>query len=103
MFAEHPKRIEFYHHARRYLREHDPMGYETMRREQIEHVADALRYEAFREATQPYRRVKEKVLGDFYKLQANPVVVLPDWLREQLAELDKGIASVARDFGFEVT
>jgi hypothetical protein len=101
MYSEHPKRIEFYHHARRYLREHDPTGYETMRREQIEHLANALRHEAFREHTQPYRRIKEKLLSDFYSLQVNPCTPLPEWLQEQLAELDGMIAAVAREFGYE--
>jgi hypothetical protein len=101
MFGENPKRIEFYHHARRYLREHDPIGYETMRHEQIERMADALRYEAFREHAQPYQRIKQKLLGDFYNLQVRPNVPLPEWLTDQLAELDTMIASVAREFGYE--
>lgn len=97
----HPKHIEFYHHARRYLREHDPVGYETMRREQIERMADVLRHEAFQEATQPYRKIKEKLLSDFYSLQVKPDMPLPDWLQEQLTELDVAIAAVAREFGYE--
>lgn len=100
MYSEHPKRIEFYHHARRYLREHDPIGYEAMRREQIEHLAEALRHEAFREHAQPYRKIKEKLLSDFYSLQVNPCAPLPKWLQEQLAELDVMIASVAHEFGY---
>lgn len=101
MFGENERRREFYHHARRYLRKHDPIGYETMRREQIEHMADALRHEAFLEATQPYLRIKEKLLGDFYSLQVNPCMLLPEWLQDQLTELDVMIAAVAREFGYE--
>lgn len=103
MFSENPKRIEFYHRARSYLRGHDPIGYETMRCEQIERMADVLRYEAFREHAQPYLRIKEKLLSDFYSLQVRPNVPLPEWLTDQLAELDTMIASVAREFGFDAT
>jgi hypothetical protein len=100
MFSEHPKRIEYYHHARRYLRERDPVAYETASVKEIEHVADMLRYEAFRENIQPYLKHKERLIGDFYSLQTRPDMPMPDWLREDLAEWDSMIASVAREFGF---
>jgi hypothetical protein len=97
----HPKHIEFYHRARRYLREHDdPIGYETMRAAQIEHLADCLRQEAFWEATMPYRLIQQKLLSDFYSLQVKPSIPIPKWLQEQLAELDIMIAAAAREFGF---
>lgn len=101
MFSEHPKRIEFYHHARRYLRERDPLAYETANVKEIEHVADALRYEAFLEAIQPYLKQKERLLSDFYSLQTRPAAPMPDWLREALAEWDTMIKAVAKEFGFE--
>lgn len=101
MFSEHPKRIEFYHHARRYLKERDPVAYETASVKEIEHVSDMLRYEAFREQIQPYLKQKERLLSDFYNLQVRPDTPMPDWLQDYLAEWDTMIQAVAREFGFE--
>lgn len=101
MFGENPKRREFYHHARRFLKERGGAAYERATVPEIERIADYLRYEAFREATQPYRVIKEKLLSDFYNLQINPCTPLPEYLQEQLAELDTMIAAVAREFGYE--
>lgn len=101
MFSEHPKRIEFYHHARRYLRERGGAAYERATREEIEHIANALRYEAFREEIQPYLKIEEKLLGDFYSLQVNPCTPPPEWLQDQLAELDTMISAVGKEFGYE--
>lgn len=103
MFSEHPKRIEFYHHARRYLKERGPAAYERATREEIEHIADALRYEAFREQIQPYLKAKEKLLNDFYSLQVQPSAPWPEWLREYLAEWDVMIQAVAKEFGYGET
>jgi hypothetical protein len=100
MYSEHHKRIEYYHHAQRYLRERDPVAYETATVKEIEHIANMLRYEAYREAIQPYLKQKERLLSDFYSLQAQPNTPMPDWLRENLAEWDSMIADVAREFGF---
>lgn len=100
MFSEHPRRIEFYHHARRYLKERDPVAYATASVRQIEHVANALRHEAFREAVQPYQAQKERLLIEFYSRQVRPEAPMPDWLREAVAEWDAMIAGVAREFGY---
>lgn len=101
MIIDHPKRIEYFHHARRYLRERDPVAYEIASVEQIAHLADSLRYEAFRESVQPYARSKELLLTEFFALQTQPSGPLPLWLQDALAEWDVMIAAVARDFGFE--
>ncbi len=95
-----PLHIEYFHRARRYLRERDPVGYETVTQREIEHVANALRHEAFLEASAPYRRQKELLLGRFYSVQARPDPPLPVWLQDALAEWDSMIAGVARQFGY---
>lgn len=99
MFSESPIRITYFHQARRYLRERDPIAYHTASVKEIEHLANCLLYEDFRRHIQPYQQQKERLLSDFYSWQAMPGQPLPEWLREAIAEWDSMIAIEARKFG----
>jgi len=92
--------IKYYHAARRYLYERDPVGYATADMREFERLAEVLRYEDYRQHIQPYLRQKELLLSRFYSLQTMPAAPLPAWLQEALAEWDGMIAIEARKFGY---
>ena len=96
-----PLRIDYFHAARRYLKERDPVGYETAGMREIERLADVLRYEDFRRHIQPYLDQKARLLNDFYNRQINMSQPQPLWLQEALADWDSMIAIEARRFGYE--
>jgi hypothetical protein len=101
-FTQQEWQIKYYHAARRYLKERGSVEYATATVEEIERIGQWLRYEDYRRAIQPYLEHKARLLCDFYSLRANLNDPKPQWLQERLADWDAMIASVAREFGYEV-
>jgi hypothetical protein len=93
----------FWYEARRYCDERD-LGPET-----VEKVANALRCEAYRDAIQPFLKIKsDLMLGKIPKITFHPdgrIESVYDWTEEEkkaFAQVDEMIADVARRHGLSV-
>lgn len=93
--------IQFVGQAQRYLKERDMWEYAT--EDQITHLAESFRYDAFMRAAAPYFRQKEAVVLSWLRLQPNPglgIADIPAPIKETMALIDEMIASVAKAFGY---
>lgn len=67
----------------------------------VRHLEDSIRYRLFRQAIEPYERMRNKPLLDWISLQIRPdEPKYSAWLQEHLALFDALIASEAAKYGF---
>lgn len=93
--------IQFVGQAQRYLKERDMWEYAT--EDQITHLAESFRHDAFMKAAAPYFRQREAVVLSWLRLQPNPglgIGDIPAPIRETMGMIDEMIASVAKAFGY---
>lgn len=89
---------KYYAQAMRYLEERDRLEIST--EAQIKHVAEAMRWEDFRKAVEPYERAKAKLLGDFFALQTSLATEIPEALQKALDSWNEMIQIEGRKFGY---
>lgn len=95
-------RMRYWAKAKQYLYDRDRLEIAT--EDQIASLADSLRYEDFRLATQPYVKQKERLITSFFGTQLDPLTAqMPKDLEDALAQWDEMIAIEARNFGFAQT
>ena len=69
--------------------------------DEVDKVADYLRYQDFRLAIEPYLKMKERAISPFLMLSVSPgKVELPRQVKEAIAQCDEMIAIEARKFGY---
>lgn len=92
----------YYARAKQELYDNDRL--DTAAEDEIAKLAEYLRLMDFRRHIQPYMHQKEKIVGTFFMLQANPIRPgpMPTELQKALDQWDELIAIEARKFGYEM-
>lgn len=98
MMESASQRIGYIARARRYLYERDRL--ECATGDQIQSLADYLRYQDFLRAIELPRKAKERLIGDFFMRQPTPNAKLPAELESALALWNEVIDSEAKKYGF---
>jgi hypothetical protein len=88
----------YYAQAKQYLYDRDELECATA--DQLEKLADYLRHQDFRRHIEPYLKQKQRLVGDFFALQATPNAKMPAELEKVLAQWDEMINAKALEFGY---
>jgi hypothetical protein len=90
----------YYARAQRLL--YDRGRLEGTTQDELESLAQALRYEDFRRHVEPYMQQKMRLASDFYMLQISPHAKMSEELTKVLALWDEMIAAKALEFGYSL-
>ena len=88
----------YYARAQQFLYDRDRL--EDAMEDELQSLAEALRYEDFRRHIEPYVQRKMRLVGDFFMLQVSPHARMSEELTNVLAMFDELIAAEASKFGY---
>ena len=88
----------YYAQAKQYLYDRDRLDCATA--DELEKLAEYLRYQDFRRHIEPYFTQKQRLVGDFFALQISPNAKVPEELQKVLAQWDEMINAKALEFGY---
>lgn len=89
----------YYAQARRYLKEHGDLELATQ--DELEKLAEYLRWQDFFQHIQPYLSQKTRLLSNYFCTRTHLSPQIPADLEKALAEWDDMIDIEARKFGYE--
>lgn len=70
--------------------------------DELQSVADYLRWEDFKRNIEPYERIRTRLMSDFLSYGTKPVAPLPKTLQDTIVMLNQRIESIAEQFGIEI-
>lgn len=88
----------YYAQAKQYLYDHDRLDCATA--DELEKLAEYLRHQDFLRHIEPYLQQKQRLIGNFFALQASPNVKMPEELQKMLALWDEMINAKALEFEY---
>lgn len=92
----------YYAKAKQFL--YDRGRLEESTDDELAKLAEYLRHQDFLLATRPYVQQKERIVSQYFSLQSDPTTAqLPKELEDALKQWDEMIATVARQFGYELS